>query len=122
LKARTTTRAKKNDPKLVAAARELRDRWLEEVNAGRYVLEERGKYSLFPACDERSRIVRRGEGQGRGVRAAGAAGRESLLPEAHPPCDLPLFPVPRGEGRVRGGRGELLPQLALALLPASLAA
>ncbi len=26
--------AAKNDPRLVAAARELRDRWLEQVNAG----------------------------------------------------------------------------------------
>jgi hypothetical protein len=32
-----TPAPRKNDPKLVAAARELRDRWLEEVNAGRYL-------------------------------------------------------------------------------------
>ncbi len=32
------------DPKLVSAARELRDRWLEEVNAGRALIEPIGKY------------------------------------------------------------------------------
>jgi hypothetical protein len=36
----------KNDPKLVAAARELRDRWLERVNAGEYVFEDAGKYDV----------------------------------------------------------------------------
>jgi hypothetical protein len=35
---------KKADPKLVAVARELKDRWLERVNAGEYVLEAAGKY------------------------------------------------------------------------------
>ena len=34
---------KKADPKLVAAARELRDRWLEHVNAGEMRLEGAGK-------------------------------------------------------------------------------
>ena len=36
----------KNDPKLVAAARELRDRWLEHVNAGGATLPSRGKYDV----------------------------------------------------------------------------
>jgi len=36
----------KNDPRLVAAARELRDRWLEEVNAGRYLPAAEGKYEV----------------------------------------------------------------------------
>ena len=36
----------KNAPKLVAAARELRDWWLEHVNAGGMVLECGGKYDL----------------------------------------------------------------------------
>ena len=44
----------KNDPKLVAAARELRDRWLEQVNAdggtggagGASVLQANGKYDV----------------------------------------------------------------------------
>lgn len=36
----------KHDPRLVSAARELRDRWLEEVNAGRYLPGARGKYEL----------------------------------------------------------------------------
>jgi hypothetical protein len=39
----------KNDPKLVAAARELRDRWLERVNAGAYVIEDAGKYDVTRA-------------------------------------------------------------------------
>ncbi len=37
----------KNDPRLVAAARELRDRWLEDVNAGRAALPmSAGKYDV----------------------------------------------------------------------------
>jgi len=36
----------KNDPKLVAAARELRDRWMEEINAGRYLPAGNGKYEV----------------------------------------------------------------------------
>jgi hypothetical protein len=39
---------RKNDPKLVAAARELRDRWLEQVNldGGERLLPSRGKYDV----------------------------------------------------------------------------
>jgi GNAT superfamily N-acetyltransferase len=36
----------KCDPKLVSAARELRDRWLEHVNAGEMLLEGAGKYDV----------------------------------------------------------------------------
>jgi len=36
----------KNDPRLVAAARELRDRWIEEINAGRYLPAANGKYEV----------------------------------------------------------------------------
>jgi hypothetical protein len=36
----------KNDPKLVAAARELRDRWLERVNADPSALLPHGKYDV----------------------------------------------------------------------------
>ena len=36
----------KNDPRLVAAARELRDRWLERVNSGALQLEGQGKYQI----------------------------------------------------------------------------
>lgn len=36
----------KNDPKLIAAARELRDRWLEKVNSGQYLPEATGKYEI----------------------------------------------------------------------------
>ena len=43
---------KKNDPKLVAAARELRDRYLEEVNSGRALLEAQvGKYDVTRALE-----------------------------------------------------------------------
>jgi len=34
------------DPRLVAAARELRDRWLEEVNGGRFLPVVCGKYDV----------------------------------------------------------------------------
>jgi hypothetical protein len=34
----------KNDPQLVAAARELKDRWLEQVNGGLYLPMGNGKY------------------------------------------------------------------------------
>ena len=37
---------RKNDPKLVAAARELRDRWLEHVNGGGALLASEGKYDV----------------------------------------------------------------------------
>jgi hypothetical protein len=36
----------KNDPRLVAAARELRDRWLERVAHEPQLLESRGKYRV----------------------------------------------------------------------------
>lgn len=39
----------KADPKLIAAARELRDRWLEHVNAGEMLLEGAGKYDVSRA-------------------------------------------------------------------------
>ena len=38
--------AVKNDPKLVAAARELRDRWLQRVNADPSLLTSSGKYDV----------------------------------------------------------------------------
>ena len=39
----------KNDPKLVAAARELRDRWLEQYNSGEGVTTALGKYDVSRA-------------------------------------------------------------------------
>jgi hypothetical protein len=39
----------KNDPRYVAAARELRDRWLEEVNSGRVLPEAAMKYEVSRA-------------------------------------------------------------------------
>ena len=36
----------KNDPKFVAAARELRDRWMEQVNGGKIEMIGNGKYEL----------------------------------------------------------------------------
>jgi hypothetical protein len=38
--------AVKRDPRLVAAARELKDRWLEEMNSGRYLPMGKGKYEV----------------------------------------------------------------------------
>ena len=43
---------RKNDPKLIAAARELKDRWLEHVNAGGAELISEGKYDLTRALPE----------------------------------------------------------------------
>ena len=51
-KPRETKPKRKNDPKLVAAARELRDRWLEQVNAGAYVFEDAGKYDVSRALPD----------------------------------------------------------------------
>jgi len=44
--------AVKNDPRLVAAARELKDRWLEQVNGGLYLPEARGKYEVSRGIEE----------------------------------------------------------------------
>jgi hypothetical protein len=41
----------KNDPRLVAAARELRDRWLEQVNAGAIVPQVQGRYDVGRAIE-----------------------------------------------------------------------
>jgi len=41
----------KNDPTHVAAARELRDRYLDEVNAGRCEIHGGGKYTVGRAID-----------------------------------------------------------------------
>ena len=43
----------KNDPKLVAAARELRDRWLEHVSDGRVLAGSQGKYAVGRSLDVR---------------------------------------------------------------------
>ena len=46
----------KNGPKLVAAERELRDRWLERVNADPSALPSEGKYDVSRAVtDQRGR-------------------------------------------------------------------
>jgi hypothetical protein len=41
----------RNDPKFVSAARELRDRWLEQVNAGQYLPHAQGKYDVSRAIE-----------------------------------------------------------------------
>ena len=41
-------------PKHIAAARELRDRWLEAVNAGQYLPQSRAKYQISGALNEAS--------------------------------------------------------------------
>jgi hypothetical protein len=43
----------KNDPRLVAAARELKDRWLEEINSGRYLPMGNGKYEISRQIEAR---------------------------------------------------------------------
>ena len=50
-KVKEPRKKRKNDPKLVAAARELRDRWLEQVNApgGENLLAGCGKYDVSRA-------------------------------------------------------------------------
>jgi hypothetical protein len=51
-------RATRNDPKLAAAARDLRDRWLEQVKAGGAgvaQIESRAKYDVVRALDDRGR-------------------------------------------------------------------
>jgi hypothetical protein len=45
-KSREPKRKRKNDPKFVAAARELRDRYLEHLNAGGAALPSYGKYDV----------------------------------------------------------------------------
>ena len=45
MKAKPKRAKARNDPALVAAARELRDRWLEQVNAGPMALPS-GKYEV----------------------------------------------------------------------------
>jgi hypothetical protein len=42
----------KNDPQLVAKTRELRDRWMERVNAGEALLESAGKYDVTRVLPE----------------------------------------------------------------------
>ncbi len=49
----------KNDPRLVAAARELKDRWLEQVNGGMYLPEARGKYEVSRGIEERMETTRK---------------------------------------------------------------
>ncbi|MFA9478798.1 hypothetical protein ACERK3_10870 [Phycisphaerales bacterium AB-hyl4] len=66
--------AVKNDPRLVAAARELRDRWLEEVNAGRCMIEaEAGKYEVSKAVEAQERAALAGRLDGVAARALPAA-------------------------------------------------
>jgi hypothetical protein len=43
----------KNDPRMIAAARELRDRYLEEVNSGRFVLPDCGRYDVSRQIEDR---------------------------------------------------------------------
>ena len=53
-KERPRKQRQKNDPRLVSAARELRDRWLEEVNSGALQLQGRGKYEIGRAIEEQT--------------------------------------------------------------------
>ena len=58
-RANTQRVKQKNDPKLVAAARELRDRWLEEVNAAPQQAIT-GKYDVSRAGEAQLGFARRG--------------------------------------------------------------
>jgi hypothetical protein len=49
---REKRKAVKNDPRLVAAARELRDRWLEKVNENPLILGSNGKYEVSRAIED----------------------------------------------------------------------
>ena len=44
----------KNDPRLVAAARELRDRWLEKIEEEPWLLESAGKYDVRRSLPDRA--------------------------------------------------------------------
>jgi hypothetical protein len=55
-KPREPRQKRKNAPHLIAAARELRDRWLEQVNTGQFVIESQGKYDVSRWIDEDARI------------------------------------------------------------------
>jgi hypothetical protein len=47
-------------PNLIAAARELRDRWLEHVNSGQTLIDDAGKYDVtraLPAMPERPTLL-----------------------------------------------------------------
>jgi hypothetical protein len=59
----------KDDPRLAAAARELKDRWLQELAAGRYLPGGRGKYAVGWLVGERMEIGT-GELPGKQVGAA----------------------------------------------------
>ncbi len=43
------------DPRMVSAARELRDRWLEQMNSGNYLIEAQGKYDVSRALVDQRR-------------------------------------------------------------------
>ncbi len=49
----------KNDPRLVAAARELKDRWLEEINSGRHLPMGQGKYEVSRGIEGRVEPTRK---------------------------------------------------------------
>ena len=68
----------KTDPKLIAAARELRDRWLERVNTQE--LLPQGKYDV-------SRAI--------GCAAGGAGAENLILPDAPPARVARRLPAPR---------------------------
>ena len=46
----------KNDPKFVAAARELRDRWLEQMNSGNVIVGN-GKYEVAKLAGDSSEAI-----------------------------------------------------------------
>jgi hypothetical protein len=89
----------KADPKLVAAARELRDRWLEHVNSGQTLIESAGKYDVTRALPARSAV----EGfarphpsplpEGEGVKAPLPLPALSVVEVVKAPLPLPALSV-----------------------------
>jgi hypothetical protein len=73
---------RKNDARLVAAARELKDRWLEYVNTGGDALVPRGKYDLNRALPQAAHAA------GTMAMAAAAAAAAGAMPRLPPPLPL----------------------------------
>ena len=75
----------KNDPKLIAAARELRDRWLEQVNAGQYLPGPTGKYDVSKTLSSTLSEVEGGVVKGSKALAAPTP--------THAPTELPALRI-----------------------------
>ena len=77
-KPRETKPKAKNDPKLVSAVRELRDRWLERVNEDPAALLGAGKYDVARQLSRTTAARSRTTGAGAAAGAADGAAREAF--------------------------------------------